>query len=47
MSSAELLALLEEHAPLFQAASCEWDITNIDEGILTVNFYVDETQEDE
>ena len=41
MSNSELIAMLEERA------TCEWDITNIDEGIITVNFYVDETQEDE
>tara|TARA_R110002012_G_scaffold1542_2_gene7669 strand:+ start:2386 stop:2514 length:129 start_codon:yes stop_codon:yes gene_type:complete len=27
--------------------TCEWDITNIDEGIITINFYVDETKEEE
>lgn len=39
MSNAELIAVLEKHA------TCEWDITNIDEGIITVNFYVDVNDE--
>jgi hypothetical protein len=42
MSKAELIATLEKHI-----THGGWDITNIDEGILTVNFYYDEPDNEE
>ena len=42
MSKDELIATLEKHITYDG-----WDITNIDEGILTVNFYYDEPDNEE
>ena len=42
MSKDELIATLEKHITYGG-----WDITNIDEGILTVNFYYDEPDNEE
>ena len=41
-SKDELIATLEKHITYDG-----WDITNIDEGILTVNFYYDEPDNEE
>ena len=39
MNNSEIFAVLEK------SISCEWDVIEIEDGILKVNFYVDEVED--
>ena len=41
MNNSEIFAVLEK------SISCEWDVTEIEEGILKINFYVDEVEDED
>ena len=41
MNNSEIFAVLEKNV------SCDWDVTEIEEGILKINFYVDEVENED